>query len=277
MDIRSSGIFGDTKSGGGLFRGLLAVNATAGGANTKVAGTPGDAIARRQTGVMFHDFIDNNDIIQYVVTNITSGTAVTSANSVNGAMLLTAATNNQGLGSVQFDDASVDNAAAFITPAANRVIVFEASVAINDVSQCDWFVGLGEVDTTFLTSAGALAANGADNHAGFHHLVADAGVPTLSSAGTALANVDSTQLGAGTNQAGHTLSGTMADATQHKLGVRIEGTSGVEFYLDDALVHTRTSSTIFDVTAPMTPTFCLIGGLASADMTVDYCLVAQSR
>lgn len=266
-NIRSTGIFADESLADGQFRGTL-------NGNVKVPGAVIEAIGRREGSAIFHDFIDNNDVDQYVVTNITSGTATVTAGSPNGLLRLTATTANQGLGSVQMADTT--GAVGHITAAASRVIIFEARCTLGaDLSVFDWYIGLGEVDTTFMLAGGALDPNGSDNHAGFHHIVANAGVPNLSSSGTAASNVQQTALGSGTNRTNRTVTASVTDATAHKFGIRIEGTNRIEFYLDDKLVHARTGTVAFDTA--MTPTFTLIADGTARTMDVDYMLVTQTR
>ena len=282
-DIRRDGAYGSKDSGGGLFRGGYlgsGINATSGADTvqqpTKTPGVPIDAVSRRETMVYFNDFLRIEDIADYVLTEIgtvTDGAIIPAV--PNGVLRLTHDTANEGHGSVQFTNSGVANMGAFMTPAAGRIICFETRVSITDVSDGDWFIGFGEIDTTFISLAGALLANGADNHVGFHHLVADAGVPTLSSAGVALANVQSTQLGAGLNYSGNTVSATVSDATYHKYGIRVVGTTSIEFYLDDKLVHVRTSDNAF--AEPMTPTFGNIANGTEQAMDIDYVLVTTTR
>jgi hypothetical protein len=274
-DIRSSGIFADSKSGGGAFQGSKTAQTTQ-VPRTYTPGAPIDAISHREVGVVFHDFVSLDDIANYVVTNDTSGTALTEAGSVNGAMILVADTVNQGLVAVQHTAST--GARAHLTAAANRIICFEARVSMELPSQNDWFIGIGEIDSgpDFMAVTGAILANGADNHIGFHHIVANAGVPVLSSAGVAFANVQPTSLGSGVDYLGNTISvDAIADATTYKFGFRLVGTTAIEFYLDDELVHVRTSDDAF--AEPMTPTICLIGGAADSDMTVDYIMTTQTR
>lgn len=273
-DLRSSGAFADKNSGGGLFRGNYI--ASSGNPNTKTPGVPIDIVSQRDWSIFRQDFQRVEEIDDWVGTEIgTSGTFAITAGAPNGILNLSSTTANEGYGSFQFSSSGVANQGAFITAAANRIVCYEVRVAIDDVDDADWFIGIGEVDTTFISLAGALLANGADNHVGFHHLIADSGVPTLSSSGTALANVDSTQLGSGINRFGSTVSFTIADTTFHKYGIRIVGTAGIEFYIDDILVHVRTSGTVFDTA--MTPTFCMIANGSAVDMDIDYVMVATTR
>jgi hypothetical protein len=235
-------------------------------------------VSQRDIAYWQHDFIDSTDILQYEVNQVGGdGTAVTAASSPNGYMTIDSATQNAGP-VVQFDDNTVDNAAAFIAAAANRVIIWEARLSIDDIYTCDWFVGIGEVDTTFMSAAGAITANGGDNCAGFRYLLSGAtGIADMVNCGTALANIDITALGSGVDYGGRTLSSpTLAASTKISFGVRIEETNRVEFYINSQLVGVQTSTAAFDTA--MTPTFCLMNddGVGST-MLVDYVMVAQTR
>lgn len=260
MDIRSTGIFGDSRSANGLLQGV-----------------PSELVSQRDRAGAFWHFIKDEEIDSFTVTNITSGTAAILAASINGAMRLTATTQNQGLGSVQV---AASSAGAFLTPAAARTtpgftdqpreIFFEVGVTLSDVDNFDWFIGLGEVDTTFMSNAGALLANGGDNHVGFHHVLADAGVPAYSYCGVAVANVARTAFTAGSEA-----SATVSDATYTQLGLKIIGTSTVEFWVDGVIRHRQTIANA--LAEPLTPTFCLIADGDAETMDVDYLLVAQTR
>jgi hypothetical protein len=279
MDIRSSGIFADVKSGGGLFRGLFSAGSAAPAAagathGTKIPGVPADIISRREVGVYFNDFIGNADILDWRVTAVVGGAADILADYVNGAMrLVHDGTANQGP-NVMFDDASVDNAASFITATADKVIAFEAAVEIDDVSSCDWYVGIAEPDSTFMGADGSIGSVGADNHAGFHHVVTNAGVPNMS-VNAATGTTQATALGSGVDFSGNTLSGSISDGTKHRYGIRIEGTQHVEFYLDGNLVHVVVPTAAYDTN--MTIHFDLIDGGNTETLDVDYVMVAQTR
>ena len=233
---------------------------------------PLEVTAPPRASVLYHDYLNLAEEAEYVATNITSGTADIIADVANGVYRLNATTANQGLGSVQY--ANADNASEGVAaPAAGVNISFEARVSISDVSDCDWFIGLGEVDTTFMDASGALLANGADNHVGWHHTIADAGIPDLSEAGTALANqADVTQLVGTTGAAGNLLQ----DGTYYRFGIRIEGTSTIQFFIDGRPVSART--TMGTVLADgLVPTFTMIANGSAINMDVDYVLVARTR
>lgn len=272
-DIRHTGIAADVRSGGGLFRGTTVLNTNT--ANTHVQGSPIDLVSRRDTMTYFTDFLSVSDASAWTATEIgTCDDAAVVNDGLNGIYRATHDTANEGFGSIQ--PIGAGNPAGYLVAAAGRVIVFEARVSITDVSNGDWYIGLGEPDSTFLSLAGALLDVGGDNHAGFHHLVADAGVPTLSAAGTALANVESIEYGAGVSRAGYTLPvPTLTDATYHKYGIRIEGTTSIEFYVDDYLVGIQELATAFDT--EMCPTFANIANGTEQAMDIDYVLVTQTR
>jgi len=271
-DLRSSGIFADKNSGGGAFRSASKTTTNTGGTGfiSHVPGVPIDIVSRRDVAVYFTDFFETADATAFTATEIgTADDAAVIAAEPNGVYRASHDTANEGWGSIQ------QAQSALMTAAAGRIITFEASVSITDVSDGDWFIGIGEVDTTFLSNAGALLANGADNHIGFHHLVADAGVPTLSSAGVAVANVQSTQLGSGTDHNGSTISATVSDATFHKYGIRLVGVDEIEFYFDDKLVHVRTSDD--DFAEPMAITFANIANGTEQAMDIDYVFASSTR
>ena len=230
---------------------------------------PIDALKGRSPSLYYKDFLDVNDFVSgtnWTVTNITSGTAAIGAET-NGNIRLAATTDNQGLGSVQHGAAA--STARTLVPAASTICIFEARVAHSNWSEGDWFIGVGEYDTTFMGADGALTANGGDNHAGFHHQVADDTSFNLSVAGTALANTQNpTGLG--------TAAGALTDDQYYRFGFRINGVGLIRFYIDDVPVSEWTSLTA-DFAEPLTPTFCMIAEGAALTMDVDYVLASQTR
>lgn len=270
--IESRGIFADTKSAGGLYRGTETVTAdTANGPNrrNKIPGAPIENVSQREWTSRFTDFTVATDQSEMVTTDIGSVTTETIEFGAAGGRvgLWTHDTANEGFGSIQ-------QALWGFTAVAGRTIVFEASVSNADWTESDWFIGFGEVDTTFMSLAGALAANGADNFVGFTSLDTSATV-TLSSAGIALANRQDTTLGEGVDYNNSTVSQTLTDATFHQFGIRIEGTTGIEFYVDGKLVHVRTSDDAF--AEIMVPTFTMLAGGAENAFNIDWFNMAATR
>jgi hypothetical protein len=271
-DLKSSGIYADTRSGGGAFRSAAKTTTNTGGTGfvEPAPGVPMDIISHRDVAVYWTDFFETADATAFTATEIgTADDAAVVAAEPNGVYRASHDTANEGWGSIQ------QAQSALMTAAAGRIITFEARVSITDVSDGDWYIGIGEVDTTFLSNAGAILANGGDNHIGFHHIVADAGVPTLSSAGVAVANVQSTQLGSGVDHNGSTVSFTLSDATFHKYAIRLVGLDLIEFYIDDKLVHVRTSDD--DFAEPMAITFANVANGTEQAMDIDYVFASSTR
>lgn len=222
----------------------------------------------------FVDYQSDSDIEYYVTTNITSGTVDIVTATANGILRLNNTAINEGLGSVQYTDAAAMSA-GIAAPLAGRDIAAEFRVACDDIDDCDWFVGLGEVDTTFMTLAGALAANGADNCIGFHHTIADAGVPILTACGTALANIQTSRAAGGITPLGPATS-ALADDTHYRLGLRIQGTGLVRFYIDDIPASDWVTLTAA-LAEPMTITYCMISNASAINFDVDYAIVTATR
>ena len=235
--------------------------------NGLFADLPIEAVGK-QTASLFHqDFHNSFDEDDWVVTDITSGTADIIQDVANGIYRLTATTANQGLGSVQWTNADAASE-GIATPLADRVIAMEARVACNDWSDCDWYVGLGETDTTFLSNAGAILANGGDNHIGFTHRATGDGTPIATFAGTAVANVENPTVSAGTT--------ALTDDAYYRFGVRIVNTDEVRFYINGAPITAWTTmGTAFD--GGMTLTFGMIANGSAITLDVDYVTVAATR
>ena len=262
-NIRSTGIFADDTSG--LFRGTY-LAAT----KVKVPGAGIELLGQREVISKFWDFTGLDEIGDWVATEL--GTVDDYTNEIGtsggGVMVSTHNTNDEGHGSIQATCCGM-------APAAGRVIAFEVAMSITSIAEGDWFVGIGEVDTTFIHTDGTLLANGADNFVGFHSLDTATTI-NMSSAGIALANRQDTVLGAGVNYTGQTLTVTQpADLALNTYGCRINGTTSIEFYYNGALVHVRTSDDAF--AEIMVPSFGNVAGGAEQRMEIDYCIYAATR
>jgi hypothetical protein len=258
MSVRVSGthfegpILGSDRSGGGLWDDLPIICSNVASAH-----------------VLINDFQTQFDEDDMVFTQLTgSGTGDIIADAPGGQYQIASETINQGCGSLQFTGAETA-AEGLGVPTAGRIIAFEARVKFSDVDNADWFVGLGETDTTFIEAAGTLAANGADNHIGFHHLLADAGIPDLSYAGTAVANIaDATRVGK--------ITAALSDATWYRFGVRLEGTTRMQWFLDGKACSPVTiSGTAF--ADGLVPTFGFISNGSAVTMNIDYFVMAATR
>jgi hypothetical protein len=247
---------------------------------------PIDIRSRVERSGFFLDFIKGDDVDDFSVTNITSGTATSPQVATNGRLVLNATTANQGLGSVQMANGANGGAGAYLLASSaalqaelegrygQRLISFGVGMYINDWSNADWFVGLGEIDTTFMLADGTLAANGGDNHVGFHHLLADGEDLRMTSAGNALANTEVTLLSAGNAQP-QTRVAADNDGQFVELGFKIRGLNQLEFYVDGVLRHRRQMSNNLDTV--MTPTFTMIANGGLILLHIDYLWAFQSR
>jgi len=158
-------------------------------------------------------------------------------------------------------------------PAADRVITFEALVGQTDGNDMDFFVGIGETLDTFMGTDGTIGA-AAVGYAGFHLLGSDAdgivdcvaeggsGGATIFGAANSTALTDST-----------ITSGLMVGF--HRYGVRITGTSQVEFFFDGRFVQGGSVAAVFD--DALTITLCAVSGAANDSLYVDYVALNQTR
>lgn len=241
------GIYGDERAVNGLY-----------------AHVPIDLLMRRDFSIYYTDF--HNLESEYVATNITSGTIDIVQDLECGFLRLDATTANQGLGSVQYTGGDLSSEGV-ANPGSGRTIMFEIGVQCNLWDDSDWFVGLAETDTTFMSAAGAPLANGGDNMIGFRHLEAGTGVPIPCYAGTAVANLTAPTT---------TYTSALAADSYHRFGARIEGTNRVRFWIDGSPVTDWvTMGTAFD--DAMTPTFAMIANGTQVLFDVDYVLVCQQR
>jgi hypothetical protein len=282
MNIRSSGIFGDERSHGGLFRptngtvanGVAPVNPTA----------PGDIISRAEVFGYFFDFTDETNELdltnQWEAVDVGTMTLNPSTFIVIGGhggilRLDSDATDGDG----NWISLTLDQSLGYgVTPAAGRVITFEARVTHADWDTEHYFIGLIEdvggsagLDTNGDMLAGV-------EYVGFHYNDDDdtptqAGIPRLILAGGNNTEVTTAPV----DRNGQTVSiGAGTDSTFRRFGVRIIGTTGIEWYVDDKLVGVATAASAF--TAPLYPGFGSVMNEATGDeMDIDYVLVTATR
>jgi len=261
---RSSGIFGDRKSGGGLF-----------------AGVPLDIVSKREGCYQMWDFLTVGEIAAFSATDV--GTAVaetltirfdgkygvldldagTSANT--GSSVTTAVANDAGEFVVPTAAVAATSSAAAI-PASE--IVYETRISFDNVDGYDWFVGLGDRNVPILTAAGAITT--LQDWAGFHHQLSNPGVYNLT-VNAANGTAQTTAITAANKNANKTL----ADSTYVKLGIRITGTQGVEFFIDDTLVHAVTTTAGY--AQGLQPHLAVVSNGSATQVDTDYIILGQNR
>jgi hypothetical protein len=249
---------------------------------------PVDILSRTQRFAYFVDFVEpdtDSTAGMMNVTTIVSGTGAVVANSVNGIFRLSNTAVNEGIGSAQaVSSAGVSFAPSqgYLTPSTtdaldgspNRMISFGARVSVSDYSNCDWYVGLGGQDGTFMDATGVLLTTGGDNEVGFHHLVATANDTRLISAGAGVANQQVTLLS--NAQVPRAIPADAAvDGVMFEYGIRIIGTQDVEYYINRTLRHRRRMANALAST--LVPTFCMISNAAAITMDIDYFWTCQTR
>jgi len=251
---------------------------------------PVDILSRSQRLGYFQDFIELGSgsaaaAGHFNVQVIVSGTADVAANVPNGIFRLAATAVNEGVGSAQTAGSAAvafAPAQAYLTASVadaldrslNRLIAFGVRASVSDFSNCDWFLGLGGQDGTFMDATGVLLTTGGDNHVGFHHLLADGNDVRLSSAGAGVANTQATLLSAA--QVPRAVPNDAAvDGVMFEYGIRIVGTQDVEFYINRTLRHRRRMANALAST--LLPTFTLIANAAAITYDIDYYWVSQTR
>lgn len=188
---------------------------------------------------------------------VTEATAATqdSDDARNGILTITSgAGENQGaqiqLGGTGDDETTGECWA----PAAGKNLWFETYVALNDVTQSDFFVGFHVQDTSVIAGRGS-------DYIGFR-----------SDDGDALLDCESAASSSASEQ---TSLATLADATYIKLGFKVTGTAKVEYYVNDVLSATISTNI---PTALMKLTLAHLSGEAAAnDLSIDYVVACQDR
>ena len=181
----------------------------------------------------------------WVVTAVNTST-VASADEVGGAItILSDTAENDGLQAQQSE---------IYKPTAGTDIVFSTKVKLLDVLASDLFVGLAKTDTTILASnpdamCGFILADGA---ADLKYIVRDAGVGAAADTGVNLVN-----------------------NTYVVLGMKVYGTTKVEFFVDGEKVATVTTNI---PTENVALSIAFLTGDASANsVTLDNVVCFQSR
>jgi len=160
-------------------------------------------------------------------------------------------------------------AGEFVLPAVGRLIEFEARVAVADVDEQDWVIGLAETQAVAGTS-GVIDETGAWVDADavvFNCNDADNGIieaayedPTVGN----LIDVGDVNTGA-----------AFTDGTYHIYKIRIIGRDELEWYIDGIRQQTVTAAN--PLTNNLAIVFANVGDGAGETMTVDYYRVTQTR
>lgn len=137
---------------------------------------------------------------------------------------------------------------------ANRKLFFEARFQMNDVTQADLFFGLHVEDTTIIAGRGS-------DYIGFRTDDGDAALDVESASGSSASDV--------------TTAATLVDATNIKVGFKINGTTSIEFWVNDVLTTTISS----DIpTALMKLSIAYLTGEAvENNVDIDYIRIYQER
>lgn len=190
----------------------------------------------------------------------------------NGVLRMSADNSADAEGNCLTTTATASLLANCVTPRTDHVILFEARVTCSDWDVMHWFVGLFQDPTTtaLMDTNGDLMA--ARQYLGFHYNDDDdvAGIPALLAAGgndTAVTTTASATIAAGT------------DATYRNLGLRINGTTGIEWYIDAELVGSATLASAYDGTDLFIAFAEVSNTTANPAETfdVDYVWTAQTR
>ena len=151
-----------------------------------------------------------------------------------------------------------------VKPAAGRIIVMEMRISLDEWDTLDYFFGLVDEETGIQDGTGAWQVAVTDAVV-FYAQVGDAGIIE---AGYEAANNNYTDVG-DVNLA------AFSDDAYHTFGIRIEGTSYAEWYVDGSMVQ---SATLGDaITGQLTPSFGVISDGAGDSMRIDFLAVHIER
>lgn len=171
------------------------------------------------------------------------------------------------------DALEVQMAGSSFALASGRSMVFEIRMAIEDVSETDWFVGFAiGADTTILT--------GCTDFIGFGN-TADAGDIMCVNGKNASGEVADGGSGTTLTDSGEEFGDSTATAATiisalKTLRVEIDGTTEARFYVDNKLVATHTTNLPDD--EDLSPAICLrTAGAAAETLYADWLTVGMTR
>lgn len=194
--------------------------------------------------------VDDDQTNDWTVVKDTGASVGIVADTENGELALTSAATTDD------DGASIQGNEIFL-PESGRTIWFETMVKCSDADQTDIFVGLTQ---NFATNPEAALT--ASNRIGFQINDGNASILCKTEASDTETSTDSGE--------------DMADATYVKLGVRVEGTGAVYFYVDRQLVATH--STNIPATEMALAAMSLSGSATGTRVTtLDYIMGVQTR
>ena len=201
---------------------------------------------------IFDDFqmVDDDQTNDWTVVKDSGASIGIVADSVNGELALTSAATTDD------DGASIQGNEIFL-PASGRKIWFETRLKCNDADQTDICAGF---TVNFATNPEAMLA--AANRVCFQVNDGDASILCKTESGGTETSTDS-----GVD---------LEDATYAKLGIAVDGTGSVRFYVDRQLVATH--ATNIPATEMAVAAMSLSGSATGTRATtLDYVFAAQTR
>lgn len=139
-------------------------------------------------------------------------------------------------------------------PVANKKIFFETEIFMADATQSDFFIGLHVEDTTIIASRGA-------DYIGFRKDDGDAALDIESCSGSSASDITSVA--------------TLVDATVIKLGFVSNGTSSIDFWINNVKANTISSDIPTEL---MKLSIAYLNGEAAEnDININYIRCYQER
>jgi hypothetical protein len=201
--------------------------------------------------------VDIDDTDDWTKQVLNSGTLTLLADHVGGWAKST------GDGSTDNSGGSLQGNEIFLAE-SNKLIFFEATVAVADADDMDMFVGLAE-NGTFATGVPFTASN----QIGFLLVEGAADIYANCDSGGTETKTDTTVDFADGAESSSNITNT------RRLGFIVQGTGKVEFYVDRVL---KTTTTANIPTSALTPWFAAMSGTTTADAAwCDYILVVAQR
>jgi hypothetical protein len=205
----------------------------------------------------FDDFITTGtsakfgaaDVADWLFTTENSGTVLGLDATPDGAVRLLCGAAANDFSSIQLNGES-------FALNANRKIYFRTRIRTNDSDDIKFFCGLASTDVTGTTLGPIL--DGVNNSIGFRNVLGNT---------TAFLSVTEDDTTETTNAAS-----VMADNTWIELSFIVNGTSSVEFYVNDALTATHYTN-LPDSGDALTLTFEVCATTASDRLDIDYVYV----
>lgn len=208
----------------------------------------------------FNDYMGDIDVTTgdgFTITAVTTGGVSGVADEQGGVLLV----DSQGNATAD-DGVNVQLTNCMFKPSADTTLYFEARVKMVDTGDDQYFIGLAGVDTTLI--AAGVVDDTVDKCGFFRHAASTADKISSITARTSAEDITADV-------------GDLTDDTYVKLGLKINGLTSVEFYVDGVLVETgSTTANIPNAVMCLSYVAQVEQTSADAELSIDWVRVLQT-